>query len=148
MMIVHDSPGEQAHVFGASTHNHRVQNSWSHLKKTCTSWWIYFCKDLVEELQLNLDHEYTSKCLWFCFNDVLQSSLDEAKLNWKTHYILPSCHLAMKLWLEYQTSYLIFQSNLGGSTFVSKFLHISCRKYKLNTHRKTMRMTFNTILGT
>ena len=85
-------PGEQAHIFGASTHNQRIENWWSHLKKTCTSWWIQFFKDLVEERQLNLDHEFTSECLWFCFNGILQSSLDEAKLYWNTHYIRPSRH--------------------------------------------------------
>ena len=85
-------PGEQAHIFGTSTHNQRIENWWSHLKKTCTSWWIQFFKDLVEERQLNLDHEFTSECLWFCFNGILQSSLDEAKLYWNIHYIRPSRH--------------------------------------------------------
>ena len=42
--------------------------------------------------RLNLDNEYTSECLWFCFYCVLQSSLDEAQLYWNTHYIRPSCH--------------------------------------------------------
>ena len=39
-----------------------------------------------------MDHEFTSECLWFCFNGILQSSLDEAKLYWNTHYIRPSRH--------------------------------------------------------
>jgi hypothetical protein len=84
--------GEQAHAYGISTHNQRIENWWSHLKKTCTSWWIQFFKDLVENKQLNLDDEFTKECLWFAFNGVLQSSLDEVQLYWNTHYIRPSRH--------------------------------------------------------
>lgn len=39
-----------------------------------------------------MDDEFTSECLWFAFNDVLQSSLDETQLYWNTHYIRPSRH--------------------------------------------------------
>ena len=84
--------GEQAHAFGTSTHNQRVENWWSHLKKACTNWWIQFFKDLIEERQLNLNDEYTKESLWFAFNGVLQSSLDEVQLYWNTHYIRPSRH--------------------------------------------------------
>lgn len=41
---------------------------------------------------MNLENDYTNECLWFCFNSVLQSSLDEVKLYWNTHYIRPSRH--------------------------------------------------------
>ena len=84
--------GEQAHIFGTSPHNQRMENWWSHFKKTCSSWWIQFFKDLVDERQLNLDDEFTKECLWFCFNVVLQNSLDEVQLYWNTHYIRPSRH--------------------------------------------------------
>ena len=84
--------GEQAHCFGTSTHNQRIENWWSHLRKTCTGWWIQFFKDLVEEKQLNLDNEYTKECLWFAFNGILQNSLHEVQLYWNTHYIRPSRH--------------------------------------------------------
>ena len=85
-------PGEQAHCFGTSPHNQRIENWWSYLKKTCTTWWISFFKDLVEQKQLNLNDEFTKECLWFAFNGVLQNSLDEAQLYWNTHYIRPSRH--------------------------------------------------------
>jgi hypothetical protein len=84
--------GAQAHAYGISTHNQRIENWWSHLKKTCTSWWIKFFKYLVENKQLNLDDEFTKECLWFALNGVLQSSLDEVQLYWNTHYIRPSRH--------------------------------------------------------
>ena len=84
--------GEQAHIFGPSTHNQRIENWWSHFRKTCSSWWINFFKDLVDERQLNLDEDFTNECLWFCFNGVLQSSIDETQRYWNTHYIRPSRH--------------------------------------------------------
>ena len=59
--------GEQAHCFGTSHHNQRIENWWSHLKKTCSNWWKNFFKDLVAEKQLNLEDEFTKKCLWFSF---------------------------------------------------------------------------------
>lgn len=79
--------GEQAHVFGTSPLNQRIENWWSHFKQTCSSWWIQFFKDLSEEKQLNLGDEFTKECLWFCFNGVLQKSLDESQLYWNSHYI-------------------------------------------------------------
>ena len=84
--------GEQAHSFGTSHHNQRIENWWSPLKKTCSSWWITFFKDLVEEKQLNLCDEFTKECLWFSFNGVLLDSLDEVQLYWDTHYIRSSRH--------------------------------------------------------
>lgn len=84
--------GEQAHVFGTSPHNQRIENWWSHLKKACTNCWIQFFKDTVDERQLSLVDEYTQECLWFCFSGILQSSLDEAQMYWNTHYIRPSRH--------------------------------------------------------
>ena len=35
---------------------------------------------------------YTTQCLWFCFNEVIQHDLDFIKLHWNTHYICPSRH--------------------------------------------------------
>ena len=88
-----DAPfsGEPAHVFG-SPHNQRIENWWSHLKKTCTNWWIQFFKDMVDEKQLSLADEHTQECLWFCFSGILQNSLDEVQMYWNTHYIRPSHH--------------------------------------------------------
>ncbi|XP_046855923.1 uncharacterized protein LOC124449024 [Xenia sp. Carnegie-2017] len=80
--------GEQAHTFGTSTHNQRIENWWSHLKKSCTSWWIQFFKDFVQQRQLNLCDDNVKQCLWFAF----QSSLDEVQLYWNTHHIRPSRH--------------------------------------------------------
>ena len=40
--------GEKVHRYGPSTGNQRVECWWSHLKKSRTTWWINFFKDLVD----------------------------------------------------------------------------------------------------
>lgn len=40
--------GEKAHRYGTSTGNQRIECWWSHLKKSRTTWWINFFKDLVD----------------------------------------------------------------------------------------------------
>ena len=84
--------GESAHVFGTSTSNQRVENWWSHFKKSCSSWWIQFFKDLVDSGQVDSANEIHMECLWFCFHGVLQQELDDMKLYWNTHHIRPSRH--------------------------------------------------------
>ena len=41
--------GEHAHRYGSSTRNQRVENWWSHFRKSMGSWWINFFKDLVKQ---------------------------------------------------------------------------------------------------
>jgi len=38
--------GVCAHAYGTSTRNQRIENFWSHFKKTCSNWWIQLFKDL------------------------------------------------------------------------------------------------------
>lgn len=42
-------PRKQAHVYGTSTHNQRIENWWSHFKRPCTGGWIQFFKFLAEQ---------------------------------------------------------------------------------------------------
>ena len=84
--------GASAHVFGTSTSNQRVENWWSHFKKSCSSWWIQFFKDLVDSGQVDSANEIHMECLWFCFHGILQQELDDMKLYWNTHHIRPSRH--------------------------------------------------------
>ncbi|XP_046851368.1 uncharacterized protein LOC124444760 [Xenia sp. Carnegie-2017] len=84
--------GSQAHAFGTSPSNQRIENWWSHFRKTCSSWWVQFFKDLCEEKQLNLNDDFTKECLWFCFNCVLQNSFNDCQVYWNSHYIRQSHH--------------------------------------------------------
>ena len=84
--------GESGHSYGSSTRNQRIENWWSHLRKSCTGWWISFFKDLVDEGVVDLGTELQKECLWFCFSTILQESLDKMKEYWNTHNIRPSRH--------------------------------------------------------
>ena len=84
--------GEHAHRYGSSTRNQRVENWWSHFRKSMGSWWINFFKDLVDKGIVDLEKELHKECLWFCFSGVLQIALDDMKKYWNTHYIRQSRH--------------------------------------------------------
>lgn len=73
-------PGQHAHLYGTSTRNQRIENFWSHFKKSCSSWWIQFFKDVIDSRQIDIANELQKECLWFCFNGVIQEALDEMKL--------------------------------------------------------------------
>jgi hypothetical protein len=84
--------GEDAHKYGTSTRNQRIENWWSHFRKSCAGWWINFFKDLVDNGTVDLENVTHRECLWFCFQGVLQDSLNKMKEYWNTHYIRPSRH--------------------------------------------------------
>ena len=62
--------GESAHIYGTSTSNQRVENWWSHYRKSSSSWWIQFFKDLVDSGQVDIANETHKECLWFCFHGI------------------------------------------------------------------------------
>ena len=84
--------GENAHRYGASLSNQRIENWWSHFRRICSNWWIHFFKDMLDADILDLHNEFHMECLWFCFHGVLQVAIDEAKEYWNSHYIRFSCH--------------------------------------------------------
>ena len=55
---------ELAHRYGSSTRNQRVENQWSHFRKSMASWWINFFKDLVGNGRVDLEKEIPKECLW------------------------------------------------------------------------------------
>jgi hypothetical protein len=65
---------------------------WSHLKKSHTTWWINFFKDLRDRGVFLDGNTFHIECLWLCFNKVIQQDLDFVKLHWNTHHIRPSRH--------------------------------------------------------
>eukprot|EP00794_Sanderia_malayensis_P018332 gene18332-20154_t len=44
----------------------------------------------------DLTSQYEKECLWFCFSNHLQASLNEMKDHWNTHYIRGSRHETVK----------------------------------------------------
>ena len=87
-----DLAGEKAHRYVASTANQRIECWWSSLRRSRTSWWINFFKDLSERGVYISGNIYHNECLWFCFNEILQQDLDFFRVHWNTHYIRQSRH--------------------------------------------------------
>ncbi|CAB3992060.1 Hypothetical predicted protein, partial [Paramuricea clavata] len=87
-----DFAGEKAHRYVASTANQRIECWWSSLRRSRTSWWINFFKDLSERGVYISGNIYHNECLWFCFNEILQQDLDFFRVHWNTHYIRQSRH--------------------------------------------------------
>ena len=83
---------ENAHFYGTSVANQRIENWWSFLKRSFTGWIINFFKELVNEGLLILGHHVHMKCVWFVFSNFLQNQLDEVKHEWNSHYIRKSRH--------------------------------------------------------
>ena len=81
-----------AHFYGTSPANQRIECWWSHFRKNRSTWWINYFKDLCERNIFNPDNELESECLWLCFSDVIQKDLDYIKEQWNTHRIRDSKH--------------------------------------------------------
>ena len=56
---------ENAHKYGKSTTNQRIENWWSHSKKGYMSWVINFFKDLVGSGKFILGNYLHMECAWF-----------------------------------------------------------------------------------
>eukprot|EP00794_Sanderia_malayensis_P013642 gene13642-15069_t len=83
---------EGAHRYGFSPSNQRIENWWSHMKKSFSSWVIDFFKNLVLEGILIPGNHIHMECVWFVFSDFLQTELDNVKFHWNTHHIRKSRH--------------------------------------------------------
>jgi hypothetical protein len=76
-----------AHKYGSSPANQRIEAWWSHLRKNRSSWWIDFFRNLVQQNIFNPGNELHMACLWCCFSHLLQCELDQVKEHWNTHLI-------------------------------------------------------------
>ena len=70
------SNNTDAHRYGSSIHNQRIENFWSHFKRAYLSWAIDFFKDLVATVTLILGNIVQMECLWFVFSPLIQCKLD------------------------------------------------------------------------
>ena len=60
------------------------------LRRSWSSWWINFFKDLIARGVLDTSNTLHLECLWFCFNPVLKKGLEEIKESWNCHYVRKS----------------------------------------------------------
>ena len=80
----------KAHRYGSSRSNQRIENWWSHNRRTFTSWVINFFKDLVDSGEVILGSHFHMECLWFIFSKFMQTELDRIKNEWNSHFIRKS----------------------------------------------------------
>ena len=73
--------------FGSSTTNQRIESCWSQFRKTKSTWWINYFKDMIAQNIFNASIVYHVDCLRFCIITLLQKDLDEMKNLWNNHYI-------------------------------------------------------------
>ena len=65
---------------------------WAMLRRSWSSWWINFFKDLIATGKLDTSSTLQLECLWFCFGPVLKMELEEIKESWNSHYVRKSRH--------------------------------------------------------
>ena len=82
----------QAHAYGPSHHNQRIEAWWANLKKSMTSWWINFFKDLIDEGVYDPSNLLQLECMRFCFKQIIQRELDQTVASWNSHCIRKSRH--------------------------------------------------------
>ena len=78
---------KDAHRWGTSVANQRIENFWSHFRRGFADWLIDFFKSLVEDGKLELGNYFHKQCVWFSFSGFLQSELNGMVENWNSHYI-------------------------------------------------------------
>ena len=81
-----------SHRYVPSPQNQRIEAWWAFLRRSNSTWWINFFKDMVDSRALDLASELEMECLWFCFSQLLQTALDGIREHWNTHYIRRSRH--------------------------------------------------------
>ncbi|XP_028416576.1 uncharacterized protein LOC114540653 [Dendronephthya gigantea] len=81
-----------AHSYGKSTANQRIEGWWSYLRRNRSTWWINLFKDLVETGEFSPGNEVHMECLWFCFSGLIQQDLDVVREHWNTHTIRASSY--------------------------------------------------------
>ena len=72
-----------AHRYGSSHTFQRIEAWWAMLRRSWSSWWINFFKDLVATGVLDTSSTLHLECLRFCFVKVMNA----VKESWNTHYV-------------------------------------------------------------
>ncbi|KAJ7354871.1 hypothetical protein OS493_029426 [Desmophyllum pertusum] len=81
-----------AHKYGTSPANQRIESWWSFFRRNRSTWWINYFNDLISRELFNPGNEFETEALWYCFSGILQQDLDMVKEHWNTHRIRKSRH--------------------------------------------------------
>lgn len=79
-----------AHRFGSSITNQRIENWWSSLRRRYSGWVIDFFKKKVDYGTFITGCQIHKEVSWFAFSRLLQKDLDIIVKDWNTHYIRKS----------------------------------------------------------
>ena len=88
----------EGHTYVSSISNQRIENFWSHFKRTYLSWATIFFKDLVRSFKdlvassLILGIIVQRECLRFVFSPLIQCELDRLIKEWNAHKITKCNH--------------------------------------------------------
>ena len=81
------SAGYHSFKYGRSVSNQRIEALWSLLRRSCTTWWMNFFKDLIEQDKYDNTNNIEVECLLFCFYKPLLSDLLTFRETWNSHRI-------------------------------------------------------------
>ena len=76
-----------SHRYGASHSNQRIENWWSHFRRSFSGWAIDHFKELVHDGKFIPDNMFHMECIWFVYAQFTQTQLDEVKQEWNYHKI-------------------------------------------------------------
>ena len=74
-----------SHRYGASHVNQRIENWWSHFKRSFSAWVKDYIKQLVPDGIFVPGNVVHMECIWFVYADFFQRNLDEFKNEWNIH---------------------------------------------------------------
>ena len=81
-----------AHIYGTSPANQRIEGWWSFYRRNRSTWWINYFKDLIDKEQFQPGNELQTEALWYCFSSIIQKDLYFVKEHWNSHRIRKSHH--------------------------------------------------------
>ena len=76
-----------SHRYGKLHSNQRMENWWSHFKRSFSAWVIDYFKQLVHNGIFVVGKVVHMECIWFVYADFLQRKLDEIKNEWNLHTV-------------------------------------------------------------
>ena len=89
---VNSAPQSMPISYGTSPANQRIESWWSQLRRSRSTWWMNYFKDMIERGHLNTDNGPEMECLWICFSSLILKDRDLVKEQWNTHRIRASRH--------------------------------------------------------
>ena len=84
------STDDNAHRYGSSIANQRIENWWSSQRRIYTGWLIDFFKNKVAEGTFITGSSLHLEISWFSFSNLLQRELTNLTRRWNAHYIRKS----------------------------------------------------------